>query len=73
MCLSGLMRKQGASSALRAMGRRGAAIGRPLGYGTPQSGYWTPFGLWDGAERLLDALRAMGRLQASYWIWAIRR
>ena len=28
---------------------------------TPQSGYGTPFGLWDGAERLLDALRAMGR------------
>ena len=21
---------------------------------TPQSGYWTPFGLWDAAERLLD-------------------
>ena len=20
---------------------------------TPQSGYWTPFGLWDAAERLL--------------------
>ena len=32
--------------ALRAMGRRGAAIGRPSGYGTPQSGYRTPFGLW---------------------------
>ena len=46
-------------------GRRGAAIGRPLGYGTPRSGYRTPFGLWDAAERLSDALRAMG-----YWLLA---
>ena len=44
----GLMRKQGVSSALRAMGRREAAIGRPLGYGTPRSGYW----LWARGERL---------------------
>ena len=27
-----------------------------------------PLRLLDGAERLLDALRAMGRSQASYWI-----
>ena len=51
--------------ALRAIGRRGAAIGRPSGYGTPRSGYRTPFGLWDAAERLSDALRAMG-----YWLLA---
>ena len=31
-------------------GRRGAAIGRPSGYGTARSAYWTPFGLW--ARRL---------------------
>ena len=43
--------------ALRAMGRRGAATGRPSGYRTPRSGYC----LGDAAERLLDARkRAIG-------------
>ncbi|MBR6550634.1 MAG: hypothetical protein IKT71_05480 [Paludibacteraceae bacterium] len=48
------------------MGRRGAAIGRPLGYGTPQSGYWTPFGLWDAAERLWDMGDGRGFLVMNY-------